>query len=204
MQKANNRLPKYKKHIFSNLNDIILDFEVNDCLEGKKMYLELAPIINKLQNYGIHELQNIAIIFKDCGLNNNSINQVINFLLEKLQKSIKISKRGINKLNNSYRNVIFNWLFHDFKENIIIFIDEFVTKYCPTIHNHDFLIFKLNKQIQSQMEVKDIKNEKEYYNEMERINVKNKNHLLSLINVKNDDNDYDLSDDLEISNFYYY
>lgn len=204
MQKANNRLPKYKKHIFSNLNDIILDFEVNDCLEGKKMYLELAPIINKLQNYGIHELQNIAIIFKDCGLNNNSINQVIKFLLEKLQKSIKISKRGINKLNNSYRNVIFNWLFHDFKENIIIFIDEFVTKYCPTIHNHDFLIFKLNKQIQSQMEVKDIKNEKEYYNEMESINVKNKNHLLSLINVKNDDIDYDLSDDLEISNFYYY
>ena len=138
------RVNKYKSHLFTNLKDIEVDFENTDSRDGKMMHKALKPIIDGLRDSGVHELQDITMIFKDCGFNNKSTNQIIIFLLNNFQK-LNISSRDISKLNKSYRNIIFNSLFREYPNQIIQLIDEFVTCHCPNIHNHDFLIYKLNQ-----------------------------------------------------------
>ena len=147
---------KYRKHIFSNLNEIINDFRANESMEGRKMFAALYPTIIKLQKNKINDLKNITSVFRDCGFNNKSTNQILLFLLNKLNNS-KINKRTINKLNDSYRNVIFNWLFYDFSDTIIPIIDDFISNYCPDIHNHDFLIHQLKQFIVQKNNKKDEK-----------------------------------------------
>ena len=170
------RLNKYKSHLFTNLKDIEVDFENTDSRDGKMMHKALKPIIDGLRDSGVHELQDITMIFKDCGFNNESTNQIIIFLLNNFQK-LNISSRDISKLNKSYRNIIFNSLFREYPNQIIQLIDEFVTCHCPNIHNHDFLIYKLNQL--------NVKNQNKLLNESKGIVDSNIISNLNFIDNKN-------------------
>ena len=170
---------KYKKHIFSNLNAIINDFKTTDNLEGKMMFEALYPTIIKLQKNKINDLKNITGVFRDCGFNNKSTNQILIFLLNNLHVKSRINRRIVNKLNDSYRNLIFTSLFHDFPDNIIPLIDHFISNYCPDIHNHDFLIYKLKQLIAS--------------NNLQTIEIINDTTLESIEPNKINENDLSLS-----------
>ena len=169
----------YRKHVFTDLADINNDLKTSQTIEGKRMFFALCPMIIKLQNNGIKKLQNIAKIFKDCGFNNKSTNQIIIFLLNQLEKKSLINSRVVNKLNDSYRNVILNSLFKDFHDKIIDLIDNFITNNCPDIHNHEFLIHQLKQIGHSNVEEKTISNIKNEKNDFP--------HFLSLLNSKFDD-----------------
>ena len=203
MKKTNQR-NKYQKHTFSNLDAIIKDLEAAKTKEGKKMFSTLYPAIIQLQNKKINTLKNITALFKDCGFNTNNTSQIIFFLLQKLDINLDIQKRIIKKMNNSYRNVILNYLFNDFSDRIIILIDEFTTKNCPNIHNHDFLIDQLKQQIKPGNDEFDGKLELNINNKASKNNILIKNHIhnihketnildslnnsyLSLIDLKEDD-----------------
>ena len=155
--KTTNQRCKYQNHIFPNLNEIIKDLEATESSDGKKMFSTLYPVIIKLQDKKINVLKNINAVFKDCGFNCKNTGEMISFLLQKLDVDSDIRKRVIRKMNNSHRNVIFNYLFNDFSDRIIILIDEFVTKNCPNIHNHNFLIDQLKLQIKPKNDEIDMK-----------------------------------------------
>lgn len=181
---------KYQKHIFNNLTDVSNDLIKSPTIEGKKMNRVLRPFIIKLQNIGIEKLQNITKIFRDCGLNNKSTNEIILYLLIHLNKKTLINSRVVKKMNDSYRNIIFASLFNDIPDKIISLIDVFITNHCPDIHNHDFLIHQL-KQI-------DFSKTDQEVNEIIENNDNQLSHLLSLLNAKFDDNYFnDCSIDLD-------
>lgn len=194
---------KYRKHIFSNLNAIINDFKTADKSEGKKMFEALYPIIIKLQKNEINDLKNITGVFRDCGFNNKSTNQILIFLLNNLNVKSRINRRTINKLNDSYRNIIFTSLFHDFPDNIISIIDHFISNYCPDIHNHDFLIHKLKQLISSNnlqtIEIiNDTAHENTESNKISQINETELSLSLSLLDFKEED--YYSKYDIDVEN----
>lgn len=137
---------KYNKHIFTRLDDIVYDLHNYGSRDGILMYEALKPIISILRNNGINQLHDITLTFKNCGFNNKNTNQILIFLVDHLPM-IKLSKRIINKLNNSYRNIIFNFIFLEFPNQILQLIDDFISSHCNEIHNHDFLMSKLEQLI---------------------------------------------------------
>lgn len=207
--KMTNQRNKYKNHMFSSLDEIIKDLEAAKTKEGKKMFSTLYPAIIKLQNKNINALKNITTVFKDCGFNTKNTSQIIFFLLQKLDPKVDIHQRIISKMNNSYRNVIFNYLFNNFSDRIIILIDEFATKNCPNIHNHDFLIDQLKQQIKLENDEFDGKLELNISTKTSKYNILVQNQMQNIHKesniLDNLSNSYlsllDLKDDDDFSEF---
>lgn len=163
---------KYNRHIFTNLNEIVVDFEKSPSRDVKKMYKTLKPTIIKLQKYGIYELKDISMIFKECGFTTTNINQFIIFLLKSFQVT-RFSNRDVKKFNKTYSNIILNSLFLEYPNQIIQMIGDFVSDSCPNIHNHDFLLLKIKQLIS--------KNENEAKNQ---IITNEKNESINLLDIK--------------------
>lgn len=188
---------QYYKHVFTNIDDVVSDFQKYRSTDGIRIQEILNPFISKLKQNNINELTMFSSIFKDCGFNNKNKNQMIVFLLDKLMEK-RISNRELNKFNDTYRNVIFNVLFNDFSKKIIKLIKDFITFNCPDIHNHDFLISKLKETIERKENL--MKIEKPMKIHIENLNILSFNqNYLDFLNENYDEyfNDFDDYYDME-------